>query len=268
MADRIFAPFAIWIFAIHRWRGSVEQFFGFLRSFVFKSELWSHVGVVVAIRRYDAYHMKFASGSVLWRDQRFLRRLVNTDDGEDDHDGIPDQALDNGGDGNNGASHATEESGDDEMAVRIDKKSAAPRANPHALRRSLSRPIWAIFFYGLTAWGELLCYRNLLTVSARCRMARKRWDFEAASCSELDQLFKDRWIAINYWEIVALRLESVTGDELEARSWTLRPTPFNSRFNWDGDHEETSYILTSSATATTRFITTKQRWADRSSCRS
>jgi hypothetical protein len=101
-----------------------------------KSKLWSHVGVVVAIGRYRAYRVKFASGSVLWRNRRFLRRLVNTGGSEGDDDGAQDQACDNGGDGRDGAPHTTEESGDDETAVHVDDKSASPRVNPSAQRRS------------------------------------------------------------------------------------------------------------------------------------
>jgi hypothetical protein len=47
-----------------------------------KSKLWSHVGVVVAIGRYRAYRVKFASGSVLWRNRRFLCHLVYAEERE------------------------------------------------------------------------------------------------------------------------------------------------------------------------------------------
>jgi hypothetical protein len=40
------------------------------------SKLWTHVGVIVAVGRYRSYRIKFASGSVLWRNRRFLRPLV------------------------------------------------------------------------------------------------------------------------------------------------------------------------------------------------
>ena len=50
------------------------------------SKLWSLVGTIVAIGRYRAYRVKFASGSVLWRNRRFLRRLVEIDDGEETHE--------------------------------------------------------------------------------------------------------------------------------------------------------------------------------------
>ncbi len=92
--------------------------------------------MVVAIGRYRAYRVKFASGSVLWRNRRFLRRLVNTGGSEGDDDGAQDQACDNGCNGRDGASHTTKESGDDETAVHVDDKSAAPRVNPPAQRRS------------------------------------------------------------------------------------------------------------------------------------
>jgi hypothetical protein len=47
------------------------------------SKLWSLVGTIVPIGRYRAYRVKFASGSVLWRNRRFLRRLVEIDEGEE-----------------------------------------------------------------------------------------------------------------------------------------------------------------------------------------
>ena len=40
------------------------------------SKLWIHVGVIVAVGRYRSYRVKFASGSVLWRNRRFLRPLI------------------------------------------------------------------------------------------------------------------------------------------------------------------------------------------------
>ena len=40
------------------------------------SKLWDKVGVVVSIGRYRSYRIKFASGSVLWRNRRFLRPMV------------------------------------------------------------------------------------------------------------------------------------------------------------------------------------------------
>jgi hypothetical protein len=61
---------------------------------------------------------------------------VNTGGSEGDDDGAQDQASDNGGDGRDDASHTTEESGDDEAAVHVEDKSAAPRVNPPAQRRS------------------------------------------------------------------------------------------------------------------------------------
>jgi hypothetical protein len=41
-----------------------------------KSKLWDKVGVIVAIGRYRSYHIKFTSGSVLWRNRSFIRPLV------------------------------------------------------------------------------------------------------------------------------------------------------------------------------------------------
>lgn len=41
-----------------------------------KTKLWNHVGVIVAVGRYRSYRVKFASGSVLWRNRRFLRPMV------------------------------------------------------------------------------------------------------------------------------------------------------------------------------------------------
>ncbi len=40
------------------------------------SKLWDKVGVVVSIGRYCSYRIKFASGSVLLRNRRFLRPMV------------------------------------------------------------------------------------------------------------------------------------------------------------------------------------------------
>jgi hypothetical protein len=40
-----------------------------------KSKLWDKVGVIVAIGRYRSYRIKFASGSVLWRNRRFIRPM-------------------------------------------------------------------------------------------------------------------------------------------------------------------------------------------------
>ncbi|KZS09694.1 uncharacterized protein K02A2.6-like [Daphnia magna] len=40
------------------------------------SKLWYKVSVVVGIGRYRSYRIKFASGSVLWRNRRFLRPMV------------------------------------------------------------------------------------------------------------------------------------------------------------------------------------------------
>lgn len=41
-----------------------------------KSKLWDRVGVVVGIGRYRSYRVKFANGSVLWRNRRLLRPMV------------------------------------------------------------------------------------------------------------------------------------------------------------------------------------------------
>jgi hypothetical protein len=41
-----------------------------------KTKLWSQSGVVVAVGQYRSYRIKFASGSVLWRNRRFLRLMV------------------------------------------------------------------------------------------------------------------------------------------------------------------------------------------------
>jgi hypothetical protein len=46
------------------------------------SKLWSHVGVIVAVGRYRSYRVKFASGSVLWRNRRFIRPMVPAGNGE------------------------------------------------------------------------------------------------------------------------------------------------------------------------------------------
>ncbi|XP_032784896.2 uncharacterized protein LOC116922627 [Daphnia magna] len=41
-----------------------------------KSKLWDRIGVVVGIGRYRSYRVKFANGSVLWRNRRLLRPMV------------------------------------------------------------------------------------------------------------------------------------------------------------------------------------------------
>jgi hypothetical protein len=41
-----------------------------------KSKFWDRVGVVVGIGRYRSYRIKFANGSVLWRNRRLLRPMV------------------------------------------------------------------------------------------------------------------------------------------------------------------------------------------------
>jgi hypothetical protein len=41
-----------------------------------KSQFWDRVGVVVGIGRYRSYRIKFANGSVLWRNRRLLRPMV------------------------------------------------------------------------------------------------------------------------------------------------------------------------------------------------
>jgi hypothetical protein len=40
-----------------------------------KRKLWEKVGVIVAIGKFRSYHVKFASGNVLWRNRRFLRPI-------------------------------------------------------------------------------------------------------------------------------------------------------------------------------------------------
>ncbi|KZR96606.1 Uncharacterized protein APZ42_008964, partial [Daphnia magna] len=40
-----------------------------------KTKLWEKVGVIVAIGKFRSYRVKFASGSVLWRNRRFLRPI-------------------------------------------------------------------------------------------------------------------------------------------------------------------------------------------------
>ncbi|EFX71059.1 hypothetical protein DAPPUDRAFT_256239 [Daphnia pulex] len=40
-----------------------------------KTKLWNKVGVIGAIRKFRSYRVKFASGSVLWRNRRFLRPI-------------------------------------------------------------------------------------------------------------------------------------------------------------------------------------------------
>ena len=60
-----------------------------------KTKLWDKVGVVVSIGRYRSYRIKFASGSVLWRNRRFLRPMVavpetNRPPAPHDGDGVGD----------------------------------------------------------------------------------------------------------------------------------------------------------------------------------
>lgn len=40
-----------------------------------KSKLWKKSRVIISIRKFISYHVKFASGSVLWRNQRFLHPI-------------------------------------------------------------------------------------------------------------------------------------------------------------------------------------------------
>ena len=40
------------------------------------SKFWDRVGVVVGVGRYRSYRVKFANGSVLWRNRRLLRPMV------------------------------------------------------------------------------------------------------------------------------------------------------------------------------------------------
>jgi hypothetical protein len=58
------------------------------------SKLWSHVGVIVAVGRYRSYRVKFASGSVLWRNRRFIRPMVPAGEGEKRAE--PDSPSENG----------------------------------------------------------------------------------------------------------------------------------------------------------------------------
>jgi hypothetical protein len=64
------------------------------------TKLWDRVGVIVAIGRYRSYRIKFASGSVLWRNRRFLRLLVPATSAEEAEStspgGVEDEAA--GGD--------------------------------------------------------------------------------------------------------------------------------------------------------------------------
>lgn len=58
---------------------------------------------------YRAYPFKFASGSVLWRNRRYLRRLVEADGGNGGDGVALDRAVDHGSDGHGDASLAAEE---------------------------------------------------------------------------------------------------------------------------------------------------------------
>ena len=101
-----------------------------------RSKLWSHVGVVVAIGRYRVCRIKFAGGNVLWRNRRFLRRLVDADGSDGGDGGTSNQTLDDGGDGFDVAYHAAEPSGDDGTGARTCDTITAPHADLPARRRS------------------------------------------------------------------------------------------------------------------------------------
>jgi hypothetical protein len=165
-----------------------------------KSKLWSHLGVVVAIGRYQAYRVKFVSGSVLWRN--------TLTDGSEVKDGSPPP---------------TRKSPARKSQARAPANESHPRADLPTPRRSgtvelrkklspfnsipiflsvcfvsmfssgkcvrgifFSRPpfriiLWFRFFcveavttylgilcYGVTVWGKLFCQCAPLLVTARC----------------------------------------------------------------------------------------------------
>jgi hypothetical protein len=97
------------------------------------SKLWSHVGVIVAVGCYRSYRIKFASGSVLWRNRRFLRPIVATPSEEagdaDEHPGVDgdgDLGSEPGGDGDGGP-------GNEENRPT---SRPCPPADPPAVRRN------------------------------------------------------------------------------------------------------------------------------------
>jgi hypothetical protein len=97
------------------------------------SKLWSHVGVIVAVGRYRSYRIKFASGSVLWRNRWFLRPMVATQSEEagdaEDYPGV---------DGDGGFGSEPGVNGDDGPRSEENRLTSHswPSANPPALWRS------------------------------------------------------------------------------------------------------------------------------------
>lgn len=98
-----------------------------------KSKLWSHVGVIVAVGRYRLYRIKFASGSVLWRNRRFLRPMVANPSEEagdaEEHPGVE-------GDGGFGSEPGV--NGDGGPCGEDNRPTSHPchPADPSALQRS------------------------------------------------------------------------------------------------------------------------------------
>jgi hypothetical protein len=90
-----------------------------------KTKLWSHIGVIVAVGRYRSYRVKFASGSVLWRNRRFLRLMVPSTAEEED-----------------GAEPESTETSDQNAAAAMDRPEDGLQpeaAIPPAPRRSASQ---------------------------------------------------------------------------------------------------------------------------------
>ena len=58
-----------------------------------QSLLWDRAGQIVSIGKYRSYRVKFASGSVLWRNRRHLRPSVSDDKDEQQIPGIEGDAT-------------------------------------------------------------------------------------------------------------------------------------------------------------------------------
>lgn len=109
-----------------------------------KSKKWSHVGVVVGLGRYRDYRIKFASGSVLWRNRRFLRPIFSKEDGEINLDTVTNSGAGfSDGDSLIGGSSDVSEPGDDHTSPlhsdtpkQSDESRTRTSPNPPPVRRS------------------------------------------------------------------------------------------------------------------------------------
>ena len=97
------------------------------------SKLWSHVGVIMAVGRYRLYRIKFASGSVLWRNRRFLRPMVAAPS-EEAGDAEKHAGVD--GEGDLGSEPGADGDGGPGSKENRPTSRPCPPADPPALRRS------------------------------------------------------------------------------------------------------------------------------------